>query len=149
MLQFKVGWNCTCYECACPLEIYIVVNCISYDMVDEFFTQLFSWSYMKPLELFSNSRMFKYYGCIPVRKVCANCYHYPHRPDIRMREIGSRQNAKRNSSCSASMLYTWFKEFDEFRRRPDLDQYLIEESKLGYIPGIQFYLKINTVSFLH
>lgn len=145
-IPFRVCWKHTCFECACPLDVDILIRCGTYDGVEVFFTQLFSWMYLNPTSLLYNISMFKYYGGIPVRRVCQECYHSPLRVNLKMREVCTKPRIRRRYSVQALDLYNWFDGFDKYRKRPDLDQYLINESQLRHIPGLKYILLLTNVN---
>jgi len=139
-LPFRVNWEHRCYECECPLDISVTINGDSYEMIDIFFTHLFSWSCINHKGFYYNLSMFKYYGGIPVRRVCRYCYYKPQRINVCKRETGCYAVKKSRKSWSLSEMYKWFDDFERFRKRKDLHEYL--PTQLRNVPGVKYIIEL-------
>jgi hypothetical protein len=79
---------------------------------------------------------YKFYGHI-VHKVCVSCYYFPRRVDLFKREIGQK-NIQKPIYLSKTFedIYDYFQRFQEFRKRRDLESFIVEEEKRQLVPGL-------------
>jgi len=131
--MFNINWKHTCYECGCPLYLTCTIK---EDNLDLFFRDFTSWAYLKPFTLLFNRMYYKFYGYV-VHKVCVSCYYFPRRVDLRKREIGQKNTQKPiYLSKTFEDIYDYFQRFQEFRKRRDLESFIVEEEKRQLVPGL-------------
>ena len=131
--MLRVEWSKKCYECENPICVRLKLeNFNSFFLLRNFATH-------KPFCMLGNVPMIRYYGNMKLRRVCLACYFSPrnHMNFIKQREIGRvrRQDRLRSKTCEE--IYEWFKDFDAYRKRKDIDDCLMPI--LGTIPGLYIY----------
>ena len=146
LIPFDVTWQYKCYECQCPLNISIQLKYVDENSkIGDFFKHISTWAYYKPLfHLMYNISMYKVYGSV-VRRVCPECYETPCKINLCRRETGQKyQKPKRNKLSKTSQeIYDWFSRFDEFRKKGDLDSYLVKPDKYRDVLGLKYLLFPN------
>lgn len=132
--MFRVDWAHRCHECYNPIDVKLKV-------ADENVFFLFrNFATHKPFCMIGNHPMIKYYGDVKCRRVCFSCYFSPrnHFDYLRHRETGRMNKPVRLVSKTSEQIYEWFSDFDDYRKRKDVEDCLMPHA--GHVVGIQIYI---------
>ncbi len=133
--MFRVEWKKVCWECKNPIQVKLEVE----DFRTFFYLRNFATHL--PFCMLGNVPMIKYYGNMKCRRVCFGCYISPrkHFDYLRQREIGKvRKLPDRIYSKTREQIYEWFKDFDAYRKRKDINDCLMPN--LGHVLGLNIYI---------
>jgi hypothetical protein len=110
--------------------------------IDTFFRDFGTWAYLRPLDLYMNMSMYRFYSS-KLRRVCLSCYFIPKRVNLVNRESGiktlTRQELK---SKTHDEIREYFKDFAQFRKRKDLELCIVDEYKRREIICLDICLHI-------
>jgi hypothetical protein len=132
--MFSITWECTCFECGCPLNVMCTVKNENYRLFIRDFT---TWVYLQPFKLTFNNFFYR-----SRHRVCISCFYFPMRIDPFKREIGTRQKLPRKLSKTFEEVYEYFKRFEEFRKRKDLEICIVEPEKRRCLSGLELIFDI-------
>lgn len=120
---FSVEWKNVCYLCQNPVNIKVCPYVPSEKFVECFRV----FKELRPIMFIHNLSIYKFFG-MKIHRVCMSCYEgQPERVPIRylmLREITGKQMRVSSGSKSAGELRDWFKAFNDFMNRTDLDDIL-------------------------
>ena len=146
LIPFSINWQYTCYQCNCPLNVSVDLKYSEENrQISEFFKHISTWAYYKPtFHLVNNVSIYKIYGSV-VQRVCYECYDTPCKIDLRKRETGQMYHRPKKNIYSKTKdeIYEWFSRFDEFRKRGDLESFIVKPSKYRDIRGLKYLLFSN------
>jgi hypothetical protein len=130
--------------CKNPLDPYVITN----DMRE--YKIAMSFSYMVTPPDFTLNRAGRAYINGKTRLLCTCCKHNRRNrlltpKTIRNREIGKMIPLQR--SISFNDINVWWERFERFGTRPDVEEYLIENSELFYPDNIDVMPPIREIFF--
>jgi hypothetical protein len=131
--MFNINWDCTCYECECPLYVFCTIK---EDDFRRFYRDYTTWAYLNPFTLVYNRGYYKFYGHV-IHRVCISCYYFPKRINLQKREIGQKSAKHIQLSKTFQEVYDYFERFQKFRERKDLEICIVEKEKRRVIYGIE------------
>jgi len=130
--MISVKWYNTCYMCRAPLDYAV-------SLAESDLEKFYTYSNFKPKNFIHNLSYHKIIG-LNQRKLCLSCYctkktkSLPGPRDLMKREIGTRLK-KPEGALTERDVYTWFEDFDHFRKRKDIDE-LVDQNYKYATPGL-------------
>ena len=122
---FGVEWKNVCYLCQNPVNIKVCPYVPSEKFVECFRV----FKELRPIMFIHNLSIYKFFG-MKIRRVCMSCYEgQPERVPVRylmLREITGKQMRVSSGSKTAVELRDWFRAFNDFMNRSDLDDILYD-----------------------
>lgn len=139
MSRFNVKWRYTCYMCKCPLDIYID----DWSGGIEFLDRLETFYHFKPFCFYKNVAYMKIIN-LHMRNLCCRCYcSYKNKQSwvkqLQHREITGRMMKTRYDKMkpyTQEEILEWFKDFNTFQSRNDVEEYTLDDSEFEGIPGL-------------
>ena len=130
-----IKWYISCYMCSAPLDFCVILH-------GQHLEALYTYSNFKPISFSRNLSYLKIIG-LNQRKLCRRCFAnkkfktMPSPKDLRLRETTGSHNRmlKGKYPLTREDVYNWFKDFNEFCHRADLDLFLMQNATF-YIPGL-------------
>ena len=133
--MFDVQWAHTCYRCAAPMNVSLIIRDPD---IDTFFRDYGSWAAMRPFTLDLNTHYYKFFGGPRVRRVCITCFFNPETINLIDRECGvTRTKIRCERSKTVEEIIEYFQKFSDFRKRKDIELYIVDEHKRISNLGIQ------------
>jgi hypothetical protein len=122
--------------CSVPLDFCLMLH-------DKHLEALYTYSKFKPISFANNMTYLKIIG-LNQRKLCKRCFEnkwcktIPGPRDLRLRETtGSNKSIlKGEYPLTQKDAYNWFKAFQEFSDRPNLELFLMQQNATFSIMGL-------------
>lgn len=137
----NVQWYSTCFMCHAPLDFAVIMG-------EDKMKALCTYAEFKPISFLGNTTHKKIIG-LNQKKLCMRCFickKYKEVPGplaLRNREQSGRMVLQcEYPPLSEKEIRMWFEGFDEFSKRPDLEEYMLNRSS----PNIKGLIMI---SWLH
>lgn len=143
----EIRWHNKCYMCSAPLDF-------SANIPGEYLRAFYTYSKFKPINFVTNMSYVKIIG-LNQRRLCLKCFSYkkckqlPGPKKLFMRETGQIKDLMTHgrSPLTTQDVYEWFKDFDEFAKRKDLEQYLVKDAKFS-MPGLTVLIWSHSLQYL-